>query len=431
MKWHIIAYRKYKDDCLRFNKRLRKLEGEGTRLIKDTIEEIRTLKWYIKEVIAHMEDARRDIDINRRACRSSGVETPDEDEISEQDIDTNVALGDASASDDTPSPPRKKRKSDRNFDDYDSDDRPPQPSRPAPKKKVRPEEQKAKNAFKARVLQDQSEKTGIKLKIPRKSLSPEITKHKQVPAKGVARIKSPEKKKPKSDDSRTLKRPEKSQQSRPQEFRPHSNKESKPLETRPPGPRAVPPRIDLEQVREKAPRPIQEPAPAPAPQPASKPNDNRPKPRRKSVHASESPTKETAPRRESVSSQPERDISPTAPREGPTRAGPSAPPLSDPAPTPLFLDPPEVSRRLPQRNDQWLASDSPVPKVANSVPPSGRTADEAVEIDDFPSPGAVSVPLPLPVKSEPLSPGGYSGSEGEVEHDLGLDAELGEPAPIM
>jgi hypothetical protein len=150
----------------------------------------------------------------------------------------------------------------------------------------------------------------------------------------------------------------------------------------------------------------------------------------------ESPTKEVDSRRASVSSQPARDMSPPQipDRPKPSRTASVVPePRSDPAATPLFLDPPEVSRRINQRQEGLaLASGLPSPALttpASTVPASGRNAEEAVVIDDFPSPGAVhAVPF---VKPEPVSPGGYSGSEGEVEHDLGLDADINESAPVM
>lgn len=368
-----------------------------------------------------MEDARREIDINRRACRKARLPTPDEDEISERDMDTDEALGDVTSSEDAPSPPKKKRKSDHQSNGYLSEDRPPS-SRPLPKPKVRPEDQKAKNTFKAKVLQEQPppQKSGIKLKIPRTSVSPEVTKQKKDAMNGVPRIKSPEKKAPKSDDARIPKRPQESRP-QPQQTRPV---ESRPEATRPPGPRAVPP------------RPVQqERVPSPAKEPESRPKVDRPKPRRRSHAMEESPTKQADPRGESVTTQSARDMSPPQipALQKPNRPAPIAPERSsDPASTPLFMDPPEVSRRINQRKEGLeLASGLPSPAITtpvNSVPASGRNAEEAVVIDDFPSPGAVHA-MPV-VKPEPVSPGGYSGSEGEVEHDLGLDADINDPAPM-
>lgn len=439
MKWHIIAYRKYKDDCLRFHKRLRRLERDGTKLNKDTIEEIRTLKWYRNEVIVHMEDARREIDINRRKCRSCGIEAPDEDEISEQDIDTDVALGDVTSSDFAPSPPKKKRKAEQR-DDADSD-LAPQSSQPKPKKKARLEEQKAKDAFKAKVMQERPmEKTGIKLKIPRKSFSPEVAMKKD-PAIDVVRIKSSEKKSIKLDETRTEKRPQeaKSQQSRPVEGRPQ---ESRPLESRPQESRPQESRPQNREPQNPRPQEIQTPAPSrPIPQESPSPAQPlpaiaRPKPRRRSELSTEkSPSKETESRRESATSEQRQDVSrpQSLPRQDPTSAPPTVPKSpSGTVSTPLFMDPPEISRRLPPRQDQWiLASELPssLPEPAKKAAPTGRNADEAVIIADFPSP--VPLPADLPVKSEPASPGGYSGSEGEVEHDLGLDAENNDRALIL
>ena len=463
MKWHIIAYRKYKDDCLRFNKRLRRLEREGTKLNKDTIEEIRTLKWYRKEVVAHMEDARREIDINRRKCRSFGIDAPDEDEISEQDIDTDVALGDASTSDSAPSPPKKKRKAEQR-DDSDSD-RAPQSSRPKPKKKSRPEEQKAKDAFKARFMQEQpTEKTGIKLKIPRNSFSPEVALKKapandvapirsleKNPAKGAIRIKAPEKKPIKLDEARTEKRAQEAQsqqsrlsEGRPGESRPQESrrpKESRPQESRPQESRPQGSRPHEPQPQNSRPQKIQSPAasgpiPHEPPSPAQPlPVESRPKPRRCSKPPTEKlPTKETESRRESATSEQTQDVS--RPQSLPLQDLPPAPstvpgPNSGTVSAPLFMDPPEVSRRLPPRQDQWtFASEMPsvVSEPTRKAPATGRNGDEAVVVDDFPSP--VALPADLPVRSEPVSPGGYSGSEGEVEHDLGLDAEFHDRALI-
>lgn len=86
-----------------------------------------------------------------------------------------------------------------------------------------------------------------------------------------------------------------------------------------------------------------------------------------------------------------------------------------------------MSTRTTQRPAQWAAgAESPAAtKTAHDVPQTGKTAEEAVVVDSFPSPGPAP---PMAVKDEPESPGGaYSGSEGEVEHDLGLDAEMTVP----
>lgn len=394
MKWHISAYRRYKEDSLRFVKRLKRLEGEGSRLDKATIDEIRVLKQYKAEVRAHLEDARREIDINQRACRKAGLPIPDPDDVEESDIDTDEALGEATTSEDEPQPPKKKRKSNSHANGYE-ENRPSQSSRPVPKHKVRPEEQKAKNAFKAKILQqDTSAKTGIKLKIPRKSLSPEVTKKKD-PNRPVAPTKSPEKRPPKSDDTRTPK-------ARPQEPR-QTDAPSRPA--------------------------------TPRDQPESRPSDNRPKPRKRAKQPTGgSPSKEAdatnAPREGNVA-RPDVQEKPRShsgvPRE---KSIPPAPIAStsgpSPTPAPLFLDAPDVSKRIKPRSSQWaIGADSPgATKVVHDAPQTGLSAEEAVVVDTLPSPGPSA---PLPVKAEPQSPGGaYSGSEGEVEHDLGLDAEANE-----
>lgn len=387
------AYRRYKEDSLRFVKRLKRLEGEGARLDKATIDEIRILKQYKAEVLAHLEDDRREIDINQRACRRAGLPIPDPDEVEEQDIDTDEALGEsATTTDDEPSPPKKKRKP--NHHGYDNDDnRSLQSSRPVPKQKARSEEQKAKNAFKAKIMQEEpAVKTGIKLKIPRKSLSPEVTKQKKDSHRPVAPAKPLEKRPPKSDDARTKVRPQE--------------------------PRAGP-------------------SVSPREEPESRASDNRPKPRKRAKQSiGGSPTKEadvaiasregTQPKPKVLDKPPSARV--TTPREK------SVPPAriasthaSAPVPAPLFLDAPDMSTRTTQRPAQWAAgAESPAAtKTAHDVPQTGKTAEEAVVVDSFPSPGPAP---PMAVKDEPESPGGaYSGSEGEVEHDLGLDAEMTVP----
>jgi hypothetical protein len=389
------AYRRYKEDSLRFVKRLKRLEGEGARLDKATIDEIRILKQYKAEVLAHLEDARREIDINQRACRRAGLPVPDPDEVEEQDIDTDEALGEsATTTDDEPAPPKKKRKP--NHYGHDNDDnRSSQSSRPVPKQKVRPEEQKAKNAFKAKIMQEEpAAKTGIKLKFPRQSLSPEVTKHTRHSHRPVVPAKSPEKKRPpKSDDALTSK-------VRPQE------------------PRAVPSVTPRDETESRA-------------------SDNRPKPRKRPKESvAGSPTKEAgvaATSREGTQPRPKAQDKPPSVRVVTPREKSAPPPPTAPtsvrasAPAPLFLDAPDINKRTTQRPAQWaVGAESPAPtKTAHDVPQTGKSAEEAVIVDSFPSPDPAP---PMAVKDEPQSPGGaYSGSEGEVEHDLGLDAEMAEP----
>jgi hypothetical protein len=411
VKWHMSAYRRYKEDSLRFVKRLKRLEGEGARLDKATIDEIRILKQYKAEVLAHLEDARREIDVNERACRRAGLPVPDPDEVEEEDIDTDEALGDSGSTTDEPSPPKKKRKSNHHgYDDHD--DRPSQSSRPVPKKKVRPEEQKAKNAFKAKILQEEpAAKTGIKLKISRKSLSPEVTKHQKDSHRSVS-AKSPEKRPAKSDDARTPK-------VRPQESRPVQSATSK---VRPQESRAGPSSTPRDET-------------------VSKTSDNRPKPRKRPKESTGgSPVKEPGASAAREGNQPKaqkRDkpisVASSAPREKslpPPPIAPAAAPVSTPSgsrPAPLFLDAPDISKRAQQRPAQWAAgAESPVAtKIVHDVPQTGKTREEAVVVDGFPSPGPAP---PMAVKDEPQSPvGAYSGSEGEVEHDLGLDTVMNEP----
>ncbi|KAI5452566.1 hypothetical protein NCC49_000728 [Naganishia albida] len=396
VRWHISAYRRYKEDSLRFVKRLKRLEGEGARLDKATIDEIRVLKRYKAEVLAHLEDARREIDLNERACRRAGLQGPDPDEVEEEDIDTDEALGDTGSTTDEPSPPKKKRKSSHHgYDDHD--DRPSQSSRPGPKKKVRPEEQQAKNAFKAKFMQEEpAPKTGIKLKIPMKSLSPEVTKQKKDPHIPLP-AKSPEKRPPKSDDART-------------------------------------PKVGRQEHRAV-------PYTTPREEPVSKSSDNRPKPRKRMKgSASGSPVKEPVVpvSREGNQPKPQKRDNPISdgsatPREKSLPPPPVAPiaafnpTLSASRPAPLFLEAADISKRAQERPAQWaLGAESPAAnKTIHDVPQTGKTAEEAVVVDSFPSPDLAP---PLVVKDEPQSPvGAYSGSEGEVEHDLGLDTVMSEP----
>ncbi|KAJ9099931.1 hypothetical protein QFC21_003936 [Naganishia friedmannii] len=452
VKWHISAYRKYKEESLRFVQRLNGLEKRlenGAGLNKRTVKQLGILKKGKEELKAHISDTRREIDINERAIRAAGSPFELEDvmdDISESDIDTDYALGIAASTDEddrghppprvrNPSPEKFKRKA--QVVSSESEDELVAPVRPVLKPKV-----------KLKVAQEAP--SGIKLKLPKVSrpLEDKLPKESD---RAPLPVKSPGQTRPKLPDARPL-------------------KPSSPVKEQP---KQDPPSVTPKQPGQPGDR---------------SGNDLRPKPRKR-TKAIDSDSQRTALGQISVRSIIEARNPPpkvskpapsTVPSSRPEESAPSAPakqaeiPDSEPLePAPLFLEEPEAVQSSRRRGQWAFGADTPSPAAAridkdrvgntenvNATPvdaASSRPAQNGTQTDTptqsnthqsseafrlesnaasnrsrTPPPPAV-VPF---VKPEPQSPGDHnsSGSEGEVEHDLGLDAELnypGVPEPIV
>ncbi|KAJ9090663.1 hypothetical protein QFC19_009525 [Naganishia cerealis] len=451
VKWHIAAYRKYKEESLVFVRRLRRLEKRlenGARLDKKIVTVRGILKKGKEELRAHIADTKREIDINARAARANGepfdLEEAMED-VSESDIATDYALGETVSTDDDEdyrqvSParvPTKKRKAIA-ISLSDSEDLPLTVSRPAPNPA-------------SEVVQDTS--SGIKLKLPVKASRLEEDRTPKERNLAPWPTKSSGQPKPKLPNSGN------NQPSTSLVKEPTSNQDN--------------------SLPSASPRnPSERSA-----------NELRPKPRKRMKQLVED-SQRTSTGKISVRSLIEgRHPSPSRIQKvtPPTTASPhleDTMPVTGPAneeqdfvPSasgPLFLDGPEAHAAADsnRRRISWaFGADTPsldavrigrdrygipatvsaTPNVSALSPPvrSGTQASSRAEDDrQLPSEAArdrsvdLNRPQTLPVgetvpfvKAEPHSPEHkYSGSEGEVEHDLGLDVELdypGVPEPIV
>lgn len=393
-----------------------------------------------EELKAHILDTRREIDINERAIRANGSPFELEDvmgDISESDIDTDYALGIAASTDEDdrgrhspqvrdPSPQRFKRKVQVLSSDSENE--------PILKPKV-----------KARVAQETP--SGIKLKLPKVPRSHEDKLPKESNGAAVP-FKSPGQNQPKLPDERPF-------------------KTSSPVKEQP---KQALPWLTLKIPSELGERSA---------------SDLRPKPRKR-VKAIDSDSQRTALGQISVRSIIEarnsspKSMKPPPPSAASSRLEETVPSTSSVVPAkqtdipdsaslesaPLFLEEPETVHSHRRRGQWAFGADTPSPAAARtnmerfgimdsanatstSTAPAGP-AQNGVQSDTPIQSNGVSSTLvaggdttltsnrsrtPPPsnvvpfVKPEPQSPGqdNYSGSEGEVEHDLGLDAELNYP----